>query len=175
VVTAAGANLIVGKAYIIHTIGTTSQSDWNTIAGTSLVTYAAGDYFVAAVTGVGAGTGSAWLTCSGNELSLTFSSSTQTSSTATNGYAVFVGNANRVKINKLLLNDAYGGLYVTKCNMISLEWMWGIIRGPGITWYGNSGVAATAPQRSDVFNINWCVLNHGLGSMDSIGMAIVIA
>jgi len=163
VVTAAGANLIVGKAYTIHTLGTTSQSDWNTIAGTSGVTYAAGDYFVAAVTGVGAGTGSAWLTCAGNELSLTFSSSTQTSSTSTNGYAVFVGNANRVKINKMLLNDAYGGLYVTKCNMISLEWMWGVIRGPGITWYGNSGVAATAPQRSDVFNINWCVLNHGLG------------
>ena len=142
-------SFVIGKTYVITTAGNTSFTSIG--AGNNNV----GTTFVA--TGVGSGSGAAWITCFGNELSLTFSSATQTSSSATNGYAVFVGNGNRVKINKLLLNNAYGGLYVTKCNMISLEWMWGIIRGPGITWYGN------ASQRSDVFDINWCVLNHGYG------------
>ena len=142
-------SFVIGKTYVITTAGNTSFTSIG--AGNNNV----GTTFVA--TGVGSGSGAAWITCSGNELSLTFSSATQTSSSATNGYAVFVGCGNRVKINKLLLNNAYGGLYVTKCNMISLEWMWGIIRGPGITWYGN------ASQRSDIFDINWCVLNHGYG------------
>jgi hypothetical protein len=146
-------SFVIGKTYVITTAGNTSFTSIG--AGNNNV----GTTFVA--TGVGSGSGAAWITCSGNELSLTFSSATQTSSSATNGYAVFVGCGNRVKINKLLLNNAYGGLYVTKCNMISLEWMWGIIRGPGITWYGNG--TGTAGQRSDIFDINWCVLNHGYG------------
>jgi len=146
-------SFVIGKTYVITTAGNTSFTSIG--AGNNNV----GTTFVA--TGVGSGSGAAWITCSGNELSLTFSSATQTSSSATNGYAVFVGCGNRVKINKLLLNNAYGGLYVTKCNMISLEWMWGIIRGPGITWYGNG--TGTSGQRSDIFDINWCVLNHGYG------------
>ena len=49
-------DLVVGYAYSILGLGTTTNTDWNTIAGTSGVTYIVGDTFVAAATGTGTGT-----------------------------------------------------------------------------------------------------------------------
>jgi len=46
-------------------------------------------------------------------------------------------------------------LYVEQANTVQLEWMWGIIRGPGIKWYGD------AAKRSDILSINFCVLDPG--------------
>lgn len=52
-------SFVVGVQYTISSLGTTSQLDWNAIAGTSSVTYAVGDVFTAAVTGSGTGDGAA--------------------------------------------------------------------------------------------------------------------
>jgi hypothetical protein len=49
-------DLVVGYTYSILGLGTTTNTDWNTIAGTTGVTYIVGDTFVAAATGTGTGT-----------------------------------------------------------------------------------------------------------------------
>jgi hypothetical protein len=49
----------IGQQYRITDLGTTSQLQWNTIAGTSAVTYVFADIFTAADTGSGLGTGEA--------------------------------------------------------------------------------------------------------------------
>jgi len=150
-VTAAGANLVVGKSYNIHDLGNTSQAEWNTIAGTSGQTYIVGSYFIAAVTGTGTGTGKAWLATFGNEVSINVNAFYQTAGY----YALYIGNGNRVKVSKLYCPIAGAGLYVTKANTVSVEWMWATLRGPGITWYGN------ASQRSDILNIVFAVMVPG--------------
>jgi hypothetical protein len=48
---------IVGRKYEIAALGTTTQSQWNTIAGTTGVTYAVGNTFTCVAVGVGTGTG----------------------------------------------------------------------------------------------------------------------
>jgi hypothetical protein len=48
----------IGKDYNIKTLGTATQAEWNTTAGTSAVTYAVGDKFTAANIGTGTGTAS---------------------------------------------------------------------------------------------------------------------
>jgi len=48
--------LVVGKYYKIASLGNTSQSNWNTAAGTSSITYAVGAIFKAAVATTGTGT-----------------------------------------------------------------------------------------------------------------------
>ena len=48
--------LIVGSYYKIASLGNTSQSQWNTAAGTSGVTYAVGTIFKVSAVGVGTGT-----------------------------------------------------------------------------------------------------------------------
>ena len=48
--------ITIGKTYTIVSLGTTTQLQWNTIAGTSGETYAAGDIIVAAAIGTGTGT-----------------------------------------------------------------------------------------------------------------------
>jgi len=53
----AGA-FVVSTVYKILTLGTTTQAEWNTTAGTSGVTYAVGDTFTAATVGAGTGTAS---------------------------------------------------------------------------------------------------------------------
>ena len=53
------SNLVVGQFYIIVDLGTTTNTQWNTIAGTSDVTYEVGSTFVAEnvyITGYGTGT-----------------------------------------------------------------------------------------------------------------------
>jgi len=57
------AGLAVGHTYQITDLGTTTQSQWNTIAGTSGVVYAVGDIILVAAAGTG--TGSALLTSFG--------------------------------------------------------------------------------------------------------------
>jgi len=150
--TTAAGSFVVGKTYVITTVGSTNF----TLIGAS--SNAVGTTFVA--TGVGSGSGAAWLTTFGNEVSLTFSSAVQTSGY----YALYIGNANRVKVSKLHIYDAGGGLYVTSANTVSVEWMWaagsgtgGGLRGPGIKWYGNDS------QRSDVLNIVFALLAPGAG------------
>jgi len=54
--TTAVTALVVGKYYKIASLGNTSQSNWNTAAGTSNVTYAANAIFKAAVATTGTGT-----------------------------------------------------------------------------------------------------------------------
>jgi hypothetical protein len=56
--TSAGA-FTIGRAYLIEALGTTSQSQWNTIAGTVGQTYTYGSTFTAATTGVLSGNGTA--------------------------------------------------------------------------------------------------------------------
>jgi Pectate lyase superfamily protein len=86
----------------------------------------------------------------GVKLSLNFNSPGQSS-----GYAIYISNADRVTIERAYLYDAFGALYVEQANTVQLEWMWGIIRGPGIKWFGN------AAKRSDILSINFCVLDPG--------------
>jgi hypothetical protein len=52
-ITAGGTSLTVGTSYVIANLGNTTQFQWNTIAGTSGVTYAIGSSFTAATTGTG--------------------------------------------------------------------------------------------------------------------------
>ena len=86
----------------------------------------------------------------GVKLSLNFNSPGQTT-----GYAIYISNADRVTIERAYLYDAFGALYVEQANTVQLEWMWGIVRGPGIKWYGD------AAKRSDILSINFCVLDPG--------------
>jgi len=86
----------------------------------------------------------------GVRLSLNFRSPSQTT-----GYAVYISNADRVTIEHLYLYDAFGGLYVEQSNICSVQWMWGIIRGPGIKWYGD------AAKRSDVLSIDFASIDPG--------------
>lgn len=62
VVTAAGAALTVGVAYIIVSLGTTTTAEWHTLGVPKGVTPAVGVSFIAAVTGVGVGSGSVEIT-----------------------------------------------------------------------------------------------------------------
>jgi Chaperone of endosialidase len=140
--TVAGS-FVVGKTYVITSIGSTDFTLIGAAANTVGVTFVA--------TGVGTGSGQAWLTTFGNEVSLTFNSSVQTAGS----YALYIGNGNRVKVSKLHIYDAGAGLYVTKSNTVSVEWMWATVRGAGITWYGNS------TQRSDILNLVFAIVSPG--------------
>jgi hypothetical protein len=142
--TVAGS-FVVGKTYVI--VSTGSGSTNFTLIGA--LDNNVGTEFVA--TGVGVGTGTAWLTTFGNEVSLTFNSDVQTAGS----YALYIGNGNRVKVSKLHIYDAGAGLYVTKSNTVSVEWMWATVRGAGITWYGNS------TQRSDILNLVFAIVSPG--------------
>ena len=55
--TTAMGSLVVGRQYIINTLGTTTNTQWNTIAGTSGITYIVGSVITAAIVGTGLGTG----------------------------------------------------------------------------------------------------------------------
>jgi hypothetical protein len=59
------ANLVIGQFYAIASLGTTTNTQWNIIAGTVGITYAVGSNFYAAVTGSGYGTGTAYNSMSG--------------------------------------------------------------------------------------------------------------
>lgn len=52
-------SFIVGQQYKITSLGTTTQSQWNTIAGTTGQTYVVGSLFMAATTGASSGNGAA--------------------------------------------------------------------------------------------------------------------
>jgi hypothetical protein len=143
--TVAGS-FVVGKTYVITSVGSTNFTLIGAAANTVGVTFVA--------TGVGTGSGQAWLATFGNEVSLTFNSSVQTAGS----YALYIGNGNRVKVSKLHIYDAGAGLYVTKSNTVSVEWMWATVRGAGITWYGND------TQRSDILNLVFAIISPGAGT-----------
>jgi hypothetical protein len=52
-------SFVVGKTYVITKLGTTTQAQWNTIAGTSGRAYGVGSVFEAATTGASSGNGQA--------------------------------------------------------------------------------------------------------------------
>ena len=52
-------SFVVGQQYKITSLGTTTQSQWNTIAGTTGQTYVVGSLFTAATTGASSGNGAA--------------------------------------------------------------------------------------------------------------------
>jgi len=57
-------SFVIGSRYKIVSLGTTTNTQWNTIAGTSAITYAVGSTFVTANAGVGLGDGTAALVTS---------------------------------------------------------------------------------------------------------------
>lgn len=86
----------------------------------------------------------------GIQLDLTFDSPTQTA-----GWAVYIENSSRVKINKLNIIRGFGGLYVQQANWVVVDFMWASLTGPGVKWYGNDSV------RSDLLILNAVVLDTG--------------
>lgn len=57
IVTAAGAALVVGNAYVIFSLGTTTTAQWHSLGVPAGVTPAVGVSFIALLTGIGVGTG----------------------------------------------------------------------------------------------------------------------
>lgn len=55
--TTAMGSLVVGRNYIINSLGSTTNTQWNTIAGTTGVIYSIGSTLTAAIVGTGLGTG----------------------------------------------------------------------------------------------------------------------
>ena len=55
-------SFVIGNTYTIATLGTTTNAQWNTIAGTSAVTYVVGSTFTCANIGTGLGDGTAQIT-----------------------------------------------------------------------------------------------------------------
>lgn len=53
-------DLVVGNHYKIASLGTTTQAQWNQLAGTTGITYSVNSAFVAATTGVGLGSGKSY-------------------------------------------------------------------------------------------------------------------
>ena len=86
----------------------------------------------------------------GIQLDLTFNSPTQTS-----GWAVYIDNSSRVKINKLNIISGFGGLYVQQANWVVVDFMWASLTGPGVKWYGNDST------RSDLLILNAVVVDPG--------------
>jgi hypothetical protein len=59
------ADLVIGQFYAIADLGTTTNTQWNTIAGTTGHTYIVGSNFVCRVNGPGLGSGTAYVSMSG--------------------------------------------------------------------------------------------------------------
>jgi len=130
--------LAAGKTYL-HTTALSVTTNYQWVGGPGILKTSG------AINGVRVGGGSI-----GVKLSLNFNSPGQNT-----GYAVYISNADRVTIEHLYLYDAFGGLYVEQSNICSVQWMWGIIRGPGIKWYGD------AAKRSDVLSIDFASIDCG--------------
>jgi hypothetical protein len=86
----------------------------------------------------------------GIQLDLTFDSPTQTS-----GWAVYIENSSRLKINKLNIIRGFGGLYVQQANWVVVDFMWASLTGPGVKWYGNDST------RSDLLILNSVIVATG--------------
>jgi hypothetical protein len=94
-------NFIVGNKYQITILGSTN---WNTAAGTSAITYAVGDIFVAAAIGTGTG----------------FASGLQEFTITQNRYP------NQTEV---VLTDATGSINVTEFEQINVDRLWVTING----------------------------------------------
>jgi hypothetical protein len=64
-------NFVISQTYIINNLGTTTQLEWNTIAGTSSITYVVGSTFVCATIGTGSGAAYPIITSSSKSFTLT--------------------------------------------------------------------------------------------------------
>lgn len=84
----------------------------------------------------------------GVELDLTFDAPDHT------GTAVRISGANRTRIRRLLCNDVFSVLWVEDANMTTVDYVWGVARGKGLTWYGNDDL------RSDVLTIGSWVIDQ---------------
>lgn len=82
------------------------------------------------------------------ELDVVFNSPGQTA-----GWAIYAANANRCKICRAIIIDGYGALYVEQTNTFVVDYLWGVLRGPGIKWYGNDA------KRSDILTLNFALLD----------------
>jgi len=130
--------LAAGKTYL-HTTALSVTTNYQWVGGPGILKTSG------AINSVNVGGSSI-----GVKLSLNFNSPGQTT-----GYAIYISSADRVTIERAYLYDAFGALYVESANTVQVEWMWGIVRGPGIKWFGN------ATKRSDILSINFCVLDPG--------------
>ena len=130
--------LAAGKTYL-HTTALSVTTNYQWVGGPGILKTSG------AINSVNVGGSSI-----GVKLSLNFNSPGQTT-----GYAIYISSADRVTFERAYLYDAFGALYVESANTVQVEWMWGIVRGPGIKWFGN------ATKRSDILSINFCVLDPG--------------
>ena len=88
--TVSNNSFVVGAEYTVLTLGTTTNTEWNTIGGTTGVTYAVGTVFTAAVTGSGSGNGNATTNVFSMEsINTNFTGSNQ--SLTSNGYQKLPG------------------------------------------------------------------------------------
>jgi hypothetical protein len=92
--------------------------------------------------------GSASVTVTGGaskvRLSLTFNAPSHT------GWAIRVENANRVFLDGIVADDAFGLLRVQQANAVYLSQTWGQLRGPGILWYGTNALRSDLLMIQDV-------------------------
>ena len=99
-ITVSAGSFVVGTQYTILTLGTTTQAQWNTIAGTSGITYAVGSQFKAATTGASSGNGTASTSQTTNPLTYTVSSSTFSGTTTVVTFSsTFSGTINTVLLD----------------------------------------------------------------------------
>ena len=85
--TVAATALVAGRGYTIVSLGSTTQAQWNTAAGTTGVTYAIGSVFTAAT--VGAGSGTVSFTGTSKPSAFTATGVTQSSTNGSGSGAVF--------------------------------------------------------------------------------------
>jgi hypothetical protein len=99
-------SFVVGKSYQIVLLGTTNNTEWNTIAGTSGVTYAVGSRFTCA--NAGAGTGEAGLLASSFGASIGYAGETFAISQPTGALLA----DRKVKIYNLVTNSTLNELQI---------------------------------------------------------------
>jgi hypothetical protein len=114
--TVTAGSFVVGNQYSILTLGTTTNAQWNTIAGTSAVTYVVGSTFTCADIGTGLGDGTAqittWTSAANNKLT------SMTAQATTSGTAKdFTGIPSWVKRITVIFN----GVSSTGNNTLSVQ------------------------------------------------------
>jgi len=108
-------SFVVGKRYVITNLGNTTQSNWNTTAGTSGVTYAVGSLFTAATIGVGTGVAnediqanSGLVSFSNSQFSVSASGFVQLITSTGTGSGIQLGNIQQIPTNTVLANLTAG-------------------------------------------------------------------
>ena len=98
----AAGNFQIGKTYIITDLGTTTQLQWNTIAGTTSITYSIGSIFNATIAGGNSGNGTAIEDIQANSGVASFNSTHFTIATDGNGFVSLAdGGITLAKLDKI--------------------------------------------------------------------------